>query len=208
MEVVPPDGAFQRLEDRRGVVIRALDVDRFAVAPEANGAGTRPPTQVIRCRVEVRMGLEAEASRKLGGAEHKVLYQLQRPAPALLAGDQHGHNPTRAGLGRLPVRPLRPRGNDEPVLPSGAHPAPDERAVSHRGSVFRCDRPDERNNPRPRVVRCPGYLLRRAPLRRRQRVRRGVVLREHRGWPRCGAHTEQAAFMWALVFEFLWEKLG
>src|SRR5918995_6570272 len=76
LEVVPPDGTLQRLEDSCGVVVGALDEEGLAVAPEADGAGAGPRSELPSGCLEARSGLEAEASRIRDGAEHQVAGQL------------------------------------------------------------------------------------------------------------------------------------
>src|SRR6266508_1546927 len=77
VEVVGPDGTLQGVEDARGVVMGALDEQGFAVASEADRAGTGPWAEVAGGLVEARGGLEAEAARVLHRAEHQVLRQVQ-----------------------------------------------------------------------------------------------------------------------------------
>jgi hypothetical protein len=76
VEVVPPDGTLQLLQDGRGVVVGALDEVGLAVAPEADGTRPGRRSELPSGHLEAWGGLEAEASRVGNGAEHQVTAQL------------------------------------------------------------------------------------------------------------------------------------
>src|SRR5258708_36904338 len=117
---------LQRAHDARCVVVRALDVEGLAIAPEADRARPGPWSEVTSGFLEFRGRLEAQAPGVLDGPEHQVARQLRGRFQRLaLVGGEEAPGERRQGGPLHDPRAVAVLPPQAPtVRPGAATPAP------------------------------------------------------------------------------------